>query len=129
MFDGLKRRVVFNKAADALDSLRRRLLGQSSSGDGKMLGWDMGTWRKWLEALGVAAAGGALGSVIDNLTAYVACLQAGTSCAFNFKLVGATAAAGALAAVMAWLRMSPGDPRRNPWDGVTERRGPDAPKQ
>lgn len=129
MFDGLKRRVVFNKVADALDSLRRRLLGQSSSGDGKMLGWDMADWKKWAEALGVAAAGGALGSVIDNLTAYVTCLQAGTPCAFNFKLVGATAAAGALAAVMAWLRMSPNDPRRNPWDGVERRADPNQPKQ
>ncbi len=129
MFDGLKRKIVFGKIADALDGLRRRLLGQPSSGDGKTLGWDMDTWKKYLEGAGVTVLGGALGSLVDNLGTYINCLQAGATCNFSFKAIGASAAAGALAALMAWLRMSPGDPRRTPWDGVDRRQDQQPPKQ
>ena len=131
MFDGLKRKFAFGKIADALDSLRRRLLGEPSSGDGKMLGWDMGTWKLWLEGLAVSAIGGALGTVIQKLAEFQACLGQvpPVSCPLDLRGIGVAAAGGALAALVAWFRMNPGDPRRTPWDGVDRRVDPQAPKQ
>lgn len=124
MFDGLKRKFAFGKLADALEGLRRLLLGQPSTGDGKVLGWTMSQWKSWLEGLGVTAAGGALGVVLQKLAEWQACLQAGTTCSFDFKGVGVATAAGAISAVLFWLKRNPSDPRRTPWDGVDRRQDP-----
>lgn len=115
MFEGLQRRIVFGKIADALDRLRR---GESGE---KVLGWTMNQWKVWVEAGLAVAVGGALGAVLPALTEYQSCLNQvpPVPCVLQFKALGISAAGGALAALVGWLRMNPSDPRRQA----------DAPKQ
>lgn len=113
MFDGLKRSVVFGKLASGLEVLRRYLLTGETSGE-KVLGWSMVQWKLWAEGALIAAAGGAAGVLLQKLTEWQACMAQvpPAACSFDLKGVGVTAGAAALAALIAWLRQNPTDPRR-----------------
>lgn len=113
VFDGLKRKILFAKLASILDKVRRKLEGQQVEGSGEFLGWSMDKWKKWLEAGLIVMVAAMVGAFADALSVYAACMQDPTAvCVFNIKAVGASSVAAGIAAFLAWLRMSPSDPRR-----------------
>lgn len=109
MFDGLKRKFIFGKIAAALEGLRSR--DSSRKGDGKVLGWSMTDWKKWGEGLALSALGGGFAAA---LTYWQTCSVPGDALVCSWKGIGAAFVGGALAALVAWFRMSPSDPRRAP---------------
>src|ERR1700690_3619159 len=99
MFDGLKRRFIFGKIAGAIEDY---ISGKPS--DGKVLGWDMGNWKAWLEG-----AAYAVGAAIAGAAAQA--FQSGQP--FDKHAFGSTAVLAGGAALAAYLRKSPTDPRRD----------------
>lgn len=108
MFDGLKRNFVFGKLADALDSLRRRLNGEPSTGDGKVLGWSMGNWKLWAEGALLSGGLAGVGVGVAKAQAYLDCLSAGTvACSVDWHSIGLAVASAVVGGIVGWIRRSP----------------------